>query len=332
MRPTAGIDLGGTKVQAVVLDGDGEVAGQGRTQTPTEGGPPEVVAAIAAALAEAAAAAGSGPGDLDGLGVGSPGQIDQAAATVAGAANLPGFEDPVALAELVAEATGVGHVLLDNDVNAGTLAEHRHGAGRGHAELLAVFAGSGVGGALVLGGELRRGWRGAAGEIGHTVVVLGGERCSCGRLGCMEAYAGRVSFERRAREAAEAGRATALFDLMRQRGRERMTSGVIAAALDAGDELAVALLDQAIAALAAAIASAVNLVDVGLVVLGGGLAEKLGDPFTERVAEAMAPHLFAQPPRVKVTGATLGDLGGAIGAAELPHDKGHAGHRKHHMR
>jgi glucokinase len=109
-----------------------------------------------------------------------------------------------------------------------------------------------------------------------------------------------------------------------------MTSGIIAAALDAGDELAVELLDAAIAALAAAIASAVNLVDVGLVVLGGGLAEKLGDPFTERVTEAMGPHLFAQPPLVKVTGATLGDLGGAIGAAELPHDQGHARHGKHH--
>jgi glucokinase len=147
--------------------------------------------------------------------------------------------------------------------------------------------------------------------------VLGGDRCPCGRDGCMEAYAGRISIERKAREAAAAGRGTVLLELMRERGRSRMTSGVIAAALEAGDELAHELIDQAVAALAAAIASSVNLLDVDLVVLGGGLAEKLGAPFTERVAEAMTPHLFASPPRVEVVGATLGDLGGAIGAAEL---------------
>jgi glucokinase len=315
--PAAGVDLGGTKVQAVVLDGGGGLAGQGRTSTPTRGGPDEVVAAIVAAVRAAADAAGVTPAELGGLGVGSPGQIDLAGGSVIGAANLPGFERPVPLRDLVAEATGVAGVRLDNDVNVGTLAELRHGAGRGHDDLLAVFAGSGVGGGVVLGGELRRGRSGAAGEIGHMVVVLEGDRCPCGRLGCMEAYAGRISIERKAREAAAAGRRTVLLELMRARGRSRMTSGVIADALDAGDELAAELVDQAVAALGAAIASAVNLLDVDLVVLGGGLAEKLGEPFTARVAAAMTPHLFASPPAVQVVGATLGDLGGAIGAAEL---------------
>jgi glucokinase len=322
MGPTAGIDLGGTKVQAVVLDPDGELAGRGRTQTPVEGGPDAVVGAIGTALAGAARAAGLGAGDLAGVGLGSPGQIDQASGSVIGAANLPGFERPVPLRDLVAAATGVARVWIDNDVNVGTLAEQRHGAGRGHDDLLAVFAGSGVGGGVVLGGRLRRGTSGAAGEIGHMVVVLGGDRCPCGRDGCMEAYAGRVSIERKARQAAAAGRPTLLLDLMRQRGRARMTSGIIAAALDAGDELAHQLIDQAVAALAAAVASSVNLLDVDLVVLGGGLAEKLGPPFTERVAKAMTPHLFANPPRVQVVGARLGDLGGAIGAAELARQGG----------
>jgi glucokinase len=317
MGPTAGIDLGGTKIQAVVLDPDGELAGQGRTRTPVDGGAAAVVGAIGTALAGAASAAGLAAGDLAAVGLGSPGQIDQASGSVIGAANLPGFEQPVALRDLVAEATGVQRVALDNDVNVGTLAEQRHGAGRGHDDLLAVFAGSGVGGGVVLGGRLRRGLTGAAGEIGHMVVVLGGDRCPCGRDGCMEAYAGRISIERKARQAAAAGRGTVLLDLMRERGRSRMTSGVIAAALEAGDELAHELIDQAVAALAAAIASSVNLLDVDLVVLGGGLAEKLGAPFTERVAGAMTPHLFASPPRVEVVGAALGDLGGAIGAAEL---------------
>jgi glucokinase len=321
MGPTAGIDLGGTKIQAVVLDPDGELAGQDRTQTPVGGGAGLVVGAIGTALAGAASAAGLTTGDLAAVGLGSPGQIDQASGSVIGAANLPGFEQPVPLRDLVAEATGVQRVALDNDVNVGTLAEQRHGAGRGHDDLLAVFAGSGVGGGVVLGGRLRRGLTGAAGEIGHMVVVLGGDRCPCGRDGCMEAYTGRISIERKARQAAAAGRRTVLLDLMRERGKSRMTSGVIAAALEAGDELAHELIDQAVAALAAAIASSVNLLDVDLVVLGGGLAEKLGAPFTERVAGAMAPHLFASPPRVEVVGAALGDLGGAIGAAELARER-----------
>jgi glucokinase len=208
-------------------------------------------------------------------------------------------------------------VRVGNDVQVATDAEFRLGAGRPYSSLLGVFWGTGVGGGLILDGKPWRG-RGGAGEIGHMVVEIDGARCTCGRRGCVEAYAGRAAMEAHARKLHEHhGRRTDLFKLMRKRKRERLTSGVWARALADGDELAVEIIDRAVRALGAGIASAVNLLDVEAVILGGGLGVRLGDPYAERIAEAMQPHLFidSRPPHVHV--AALGDLGGAIGAALL---------------
>ena len=182
---------------------------------------------------------------------------------------------------------------------------------------LVVFAGSGVGGGLVLGGRLWPGAHGAAGEIGHMVVVEGGELCPCGRRGCMEAYAGRGAMEIRARHLHKRGRKTDLFKIMEERGRIRLQSGVWARALEHGDDLAVELIDRAVEALGAGIASAVNLADVEAVLIGGGLGDKLGEPFVRRVETAMIPHLFLAPSQLEVRLGELGDYAGATGAALL---------------
>jgi len=133
----------------------------------------------------------------------------------------------------------------------------------------------------------------------------------------MEAYAGRGALERRARELHAAGAETDLFKIARKRGRERLTSGIWAAALERGDALARKLIDEAVEALGAGVASVVNVLDVEAVILGGGLGVRLGTPYADRIAAAMAPHLFndERPPAVLV--AALGDLGGAIGASLL---------------
>jgi glucokinase len=315
MTARGGIDLGGTKIQAVVVDDDHSVLGQSRHPTPTDGGPPDVVAAIVEALREAATQAGVETASLGGVGVGSPGQVDGAAGTVASARNLPGWEGVFPLSETLAEAVG-SPVFLGNDVQVATDAEVQLGAGRPYRSLLGVFWGTGVGGGLVLDG---RPWLGrhAAGEIGHMVVRVGGARCTCGRRGCMEAYAGRAAMELRARRLAARGTKTELFEIMEARGRTRLTSGVWARALKREDRLAVQLIDRAVKALGAGIASAVNLLDVECVVIGGGLGLRLGEPYARRIADAMQPHLFADdnPPAVHL--AELGDLGGAIGAALL---------------
>ena len=314
---TAGVDLGGTKVQGVIVDGDGARVGEARGKTPVEGGPAAVVAEITSVVKAAAKSAKVAVGRLHGVGIGSPGRVDQATGDLYGAANLPGFGQPVPLGSMVGHALGVKRVVVGNDVVAATLAEHRLGAGRGFDDLLVVFAGSGVGGALVLGGELRGGAHGVAGEIGHVVVVDGGELCPCGRRGCTEAYAGRVALERAARAAAASGRPTELLAIQERLRRPRMSSGVWKAALDAGDPLAHELIDQAVEALGAAIASAVNLVDVEAVVIGGGLGDKLGEPFVRRIETAMIPHLFVPPAQLEVRLGELGDYAGAMGAALL---------------
>jgi glucokinase len=315
MSIRGGIDLGGTKIQAVVVADGGAVLGESRWPTPTTGGPPDVAAAMADALRDAAEQAGTDTSDLEGVGVGSPGAVADAEGTVASARNLPNWEESYPLRDKLTEELGVT-VRLGNDVQVATDAEFALGAGRPYSSILGVFWGTGVGGGIVLDGKPWLG-RSAAGEIGHVVVRVGGRRCPCGRRGCMEAYAGRLAMERRARKLQAKGHETELFGIMEKRGRDRLTSGVWARALKAGDPVASELIDEAVAALGAGIASAVNLLDVEAVTIGGGMGLRMGEPYVRRISSAMTPHLFVDndPPAVHL--AALGDLGGAIGASLL---------------
>jgi glucokinase len=316
MAMHGGIDLGGTKIQTVIVDEDHSVLGSARRPTPTSGGPADVAAEMEAALRDAAKAAELEPETLGGVGVGSPGTID--GGNVTSARNLPDWEGSFALAPTLEDGLGC-KVRLGNDVQVATDAEFKLGAGRLYSSLLGVFWGTGVGGGLILDGKPWTG-RGAAGEIGHIVVEIDGARCTCGRRGCMEAYAGRAAMEGHVSQLVEKGRKTDLFKLMQERDRTRLTSGIWARALDRGDKLAIHVLDRAVRALGAGIASAVNVLDVEGVIIGGGLGIRLGHPYAKRISEAMQPHLFAdfRPPHVHV--AALGDLGGAIGAALLVED------------
>jgi glucokinase len=311
-----GIDLGGTKIQAVVVNGRGSVIGEARHPTPTSGGPPAVAAEMAVTLAEAAEAAGVETSSLESVGVGSPGVIDASAGTVASARNLSDWIEPFPLAAELSRAVGGSPVSLGNDVSVATDAEFKLGAGKPYKSILGVFWGTGVGGGIVLNGKPWNG-RGAAAEIGHVVVKKDGALCPCGREGCLEAYAGRASMEAKARREAEHGRKTELFKIMEKRGRTRLTSGVWARAIDAGDELAIELVERAISYLGAGVGSAVNLLDPEAVVIGGGLGVRFGPAYADRIRDAMMPHVFAdeRPPDVLV--ASLGDLGGAVGAALL---------------
>ncbi|MCW3039484.1 MAG: hypothetical protein JWM31_1389 [Solirubrobacterales bacterium] len=322
----AGIDLGGTKMQAIVVDADEHVLGQARLPTPTTGGPADVIASLATSVTGACEDAGVDPHRLAGIGLGSPGAIDERAGTVADARNLPNWPaEPVPMAALLADALGADagrlRVVLGNDVDVATNAEFVLGAARRFSSLLGVFWGTGVGGGIVLDGRQWNG-RGSAGEIGHVVVIQGGRTCPCGREGCMEAYAGRAAMERRARHLhEEKGRRTKLFQIMEERGRDRLTSGIWSRALEHEDELAIELVDEAIAAIGTAAASAVNLLDPEAVVIGGGLGVRFGEDGVARIRAAMLPHLFRddEPPAILLAG--LGDLGGALGAALLLHER-----------
>jgi glucokinase len=313
--PRGGVDLGGTKIQTVVVDPDNEVLGQSRRPTPTEGGPEDVAREIAAALREAAAQAGVGTRDLAGVGVGSPGDADEKTGVVSDARNLPGWTGSFPLGQNLSDQLGVP-VAIGNDVQVAVQGEFELGAGKDFRTLLGVWWGTGVGGGLILDGKPWIG-RGAAGEIGHMVVKRGGARCTCGRKGCMEAYAGRAAMEIKARKEVKRGAKTDLFKIMEERGRDRLTSGVWERALRHGDDLATGLIDRAVKALGVGIASAVNLLDPEAVIIGGGLGVRFGEKYVGRIASRMHPHLFVpdRPPHMHV--ASLGDLGGAIGAALL---------------
>jgi glucokinase len=310
-----GIDLGGTKIQAAIVSPTGEVAGEARRPTPTKGGPQDVADEMARALVEAADAAVVQTDSLAGIGVGSPGDADEKTGEVTGARNLPGWEGTFALGAALSDALGAP-VRVGNDVDVATNAEFKLGAGKPYTSVLGVFWGTGVGGGLVLDGKPWTG-RGAAGEIGHVVVERGGARCPCGRKGCMEAYAGRKAMEDKAREEVKNGKHTKLFEIMEERGRDRLTSGIWERALKHNDKLAEHLIERAMKALGAGVASAVNLLDVEAVIVGGGLGVRFGQPYVDRLAKAMHPHLFVDddPPAMHV--AELGDLGGAIGASLL---------------
>ena len=310
-----GIDLGGTKIQAAIVDARGDVSGEARRPTPTSGGPEDVAAAMAAALREAAKAAGVEPADLAGVGVGSPGDADEKTGVVSSARNLPGWEGSFPLADALGEQLGTA-VKVGNDVQVATEAEFHLGAGQEFQSLIGVFWGTGVGGGLVLDGRPWLG-RGAAGEIGHVFVKRGGARCPCGRKGCLEAYAGRSAMEAEARRQHEEGHKTDLFHLMEKHGKPRLTSGIWERALDHGDHLTEKLIERAIEALGTGIASAVNLLDPEAVIIGGGLGIRFGERLMDPLLAEMHKHLFLdeKPPAVRV--ASLGDLGGAVGASLL---------------
>ena len=191
-----GVDLGGTKVQSVLVDSQ-KVIGQGRVRTP-RGDAEEVVEAVLNTIDIALGESKAKRSDVSVVGIGFPGEFDARTGDTTGAVNLHGFQERYPLSRKISKAMGGAPVVLDNDVRAALLGEYQLGSGRGFKNLLGVFVGTGVGGGLVLDGRLRHG-RGASGEVGHTVVMARGLECGCGRLGCLEAYAGRGRMEARER-------------------------------------------------------------------------------------------------------------------------------------
>lgn len=314
---TVGVDLGGTNTSTLVVDEDGTQLGSSKMKTPLSGDHLGVIDVIEAGVLAACDDADVPLGEIGAVGIGTPGVVVDG--TVGGASNVPGWSERFSLGDMLGDRLG-RPIRVANDVTAAAVGEHRHGAGRGMENVLVIFAGTGVGAGLIIGGRPYEGSWGGAGEFGHMVVVLDGATCPCGRRGCVEAYAGRRAMEQAAERARTQGRSTILFDVMERKGKHRPTSGVFKQALDEGDELTAELLHDGIRALAAGVASAVNLLDVEAVVVGGGLADKLGDWFQIRLEAAMRPHLFMQPPEVRLLPASLGDASGALGAALLARD------------
>lgn len=313
-----GIDLGGTKIAAAVLGPDHKVIAYRRRPTPDKGGPADVVRAMALTMQEAAMDAGTEAHKLLAVGVGSPGSVNPETGAVSGAGNLPDWDGTFQLGIALREELGT-EVKVGNDVQVGTRGEFELGAGAGYSSLLGVFWGTGVGGGIIIDGKPWLG-RGRAGEIGHTLVRRGGAKGLNGLNGTVEAYAGRKAMEEKARREVKKGRKTDLFKLMKKHDKTHLTSAIWQHALEHGDELAEDLLNRAVGALSAGIASAVNLLDPEAVVIGGGLGVRFADTLVPEIVDGMGKYLLDKdnPPPVKVAG--LGDEGGVIGASLLVSD------------
>jgi glucokinase len=305
MTVRVGVDLGGTKIAYAVVDEHHQVLARHRVVTP-EG--PE---AVLEAIVEGVRALDARP---TAVGVGAPGPVT--GGVLVTAPNLAGFTGPVSLAEPLARALGVP-VAAENDATAGVIGEWVAGAGQGSAFLLGVWLGTGIGGGLVLDGRPFRGALGGAGEFGHMCVRQGGALCGCGRRGCVEAYAGRASMEQAVAVAVSKGRTSLLTTIAAEKGKARLTSGVWARALEQRDTLAVEVFDEGIRALAAGIGAAVNLLDLDRVVVGGGVAEKMGQALVDRIATETLPYLMVPDAERSFLVAELGDDAGVIGAAAL---------------
>jgi glucokinase len=313
---TVGVDIGGTKIQAAAIR-DRRIEGSFRTATPLTG-VADLETAIVTTVEHVLADTGADRGSLRGIGLAIPGAVDTSAGTVSSSPNLPGLQepDPVPVGPDISRALDGVPVTLGNDVSVAVLGEHRRGAGRPFKNLLGVWIGTGVGGGLILEGELFEG-RGAAGELGHITVKPGGRMCSDGKRGHLEAYAGRGRMEARARELAKKGRHTILFKLQEKKGRPRLSSGIWLEAMEKGDRIANQLIEEAVWGLGVGLASVQNLLDLEAIVIGGGLGDRLGSPFIDRIAEEMRPQLFVpeRPPVLVPT--EFRDLSGAVGAAVL---------------
>lgn len=305
-----GVDLGGTKILTRVVDVDtGQSVGRKKVPTPRTG-PDDVLDAIVDLIHSL-----EGSDEVDVIGVGVPGLVTRDG-VVARCPNIAGWDQPVAVAERLAERLD-RPVSVANDVNCGAVAEHRVGAGVGVDDLMAVFVGTGVGGGLILDGRLIEGGRGIAGEIGHVTVIDDGRICGCGERGHLEAYAGRAGMEAEARRLVAAGRTSRLVELA---GDSPIKSRHFGDALGAGDEVAHELLDDAVTALAIGVGNAATLLDLRRVVLGGGMVDKLGQPFLDQISGSLAFGGFG-PTVCDLAVAQRLDDAGVVGAAILAADR-----------
>jgi len=316
-RVYGGIDLGGTSMIAVVADRGGKVLGTSGCATNTTSKPAALIDAIAAQIQAAARDAGVKMKAVRGIGIGAPGAVDPKKGVVVRAPNL-GWSD-VPLAGELKKRTGV-RVTLGNDVQVAILGEHAYGVARGLSRVVGIWVGTGIGGGIIIDGQLQRGARGAAGEIGHTVIFgEEGPQCGCGRHGCVEAAASRTAIEREVRARSTKAKESAALKIMRERKKPRMTSSVLQRALAAGDPIVTEVMAEAGHALGLLAGNLVNILDPQMVVIGGGIAQRLKEAFVDPIREVARSRFLRPDPEgnVRIEHATLGDYSGALGACAL---------------
>jgi glucokinase len=310
MTLAIGVDIGGTKVAAGVVDAQGNVLARARRRTPSHD-PEHIVDVVVEIVRQLRAEHDAGP-----VGIGAAGYIDADRSHVLFAPNLPGWRN-TPLREQVSDRLGTD-VVVENDANAAAWGEYRFGAGEREPDLVCLTVGTGIGGGIVVNGRLHRGRFGAAGEPGHVRVVPGGRQCGCGNLGCWEQYASGSALVRAAREVAKERKDDARRLLQLAGGIDNIDGPTVTMAANEGDTAAIDCFDEIGRWLGQGIADLAALLDPGRVVIGGGVAdagELLLRPARETFHNSLSGRGYR--PFAEIVAARLGSEAGLIGAADL---------------
>jgi glucokinase len=307
---TVGVDVGGTKIAAGLVDEHGKVIVRQRTESPATD-PKQIVKTIGELVHTL-----SGDETVEAVGVSAAGFVDKARAMVVFAPNLAWRDEP--LKHLLEEEVGLP-VVVENDANAAAWGEFTFGAGEDVEDLLMLTIGTGVGGGMVIDGELVRGGFGMGGEVGHITMVPGGVPCGCGNLGCLESYGSGRALVRVSRELAEFDPESGK-DLLARAGGDpaRITGPLVTAAAQEGDPFAVARLAELGDWLGQGVATLTAVLDPNVVVIGGGVSDA-GELLLAPIRDSFERHVTARGhrPMLEIRQAELGNAGGLIGVADL---------------
>ena len=311
--PFIGVDLGGTNMQVGVVSAGAEVVAHLKKKTRADRGPDAVYDRLVSSIEEACAEAHVEPAGLGAIGLAVAAAVEVDRGVVIEAPNIGWRDDP--LAQRIHDRLGAP-VFLENDVNAAVLGEHRFGAIVGAPEALGVWVGTGVGGAIILGGALHRGALGTAGEIGHVTLLPGAPT----GLSKLEETCSRSAIVARLARLAR-GRDTLLHELAPE-GVAQIKSRIVAEAYTRVDPLTRTVVDESADLLGVAIGSAVTLLGMGTVLMGGGLVEAIGDPYVQRVASSARERVFPHSSRdVRFVQTALRERAGVLGAVAAAQDR-----------
>jgi glucokinase len=302
-----GIDLGGTSIKVGLVSPAGELLGEKRAPTDVPAGPSRAAGRMVDLAGELLGERGLAKDAVQACGIGSPGPLNTRAGCIVKTPNLAGW-DGFPLAPRVAEGLGVP-AFLEGDANAACWGEHWAGAGRGVDDMVMITLGTGVGGAVILGGELVRGIDDTGGHIGHVPVEPGGAKCGCGNRGCLEAYASAPSTARRFREAVKRGEKSSFAP------REDLTAREVFEAAQAGDKLARRIIELTGWYVGVVLGGLANVLNPQLACVSGGMMAA-GEMLFTPMRQAVLEHSFPLPgQRLKIVPAQLGERAGIIGAA-----------------
>ena len=309
----AGVDLGGTQILAAVFDERGRQVSREKKSTKSDLGEAVVLQRVEECIHEALAAAALPHTAIAALGIGVPGLVDTNGEIVRVAPNL-GWQN-VPLARLLSKRLDIP-VTVVNDVQAGTLGVGEYGAGRGLKSFVCMFLGTGLGGGIVIDGQLYRGSTGMAGEVGHMAVIpVDGPKCGCGNRGCLEAVVSRSAIVRRIVREIKDGRKSVVKQLC-DGDLTRIRSRILSTAYRQGDGLVREVIHEVCEYTGIGAAILINALNPQAVILGGGVIEALGDRMLPRITKSAWAHVIAPSrERIRIKDTGLGDDAGILGAA-----------------